>query len=83
MYLQDSTQNAQILLETTNVKLVQNFSQYLNPIKWLPILNGNKHGIRKIQRNVVILRNCFLSIDRIFPVILPILFDFIGRHSES
>ena len=32
---------------------------------------------------VVILRICFLSIDRIFPVILPILFDFIGRHSES
>jgi hypothetical protein len=40
-------------LKTTNVKLVQNFLQYLNPIKWLPILNGNKHGIRKIQRNVL------------------------------
>jgi hypothetical protein len=26
----------------------------------------------------VILQKCFLSIDRIFPVILPILFDFIG-----
>jgi len=35
------------------------------------------------KRSVVILRNCFLSIDRIFPVILPILFDFIGRHQRA
>src|ERR1700727_2193188 len=39
-------------LKTTNVKLVQIFLQYLKLIKQLPMLSINKHGIRKIKRNV-------------------------------
>src|ERR1700692_1455632 len=40
-------------LKTTNVKLVQIFLQYLNLPKQLPMLSINKHGIRKIKRNVL------------------------------
>src|SRR6202035_5814630 len=40
-------------LKTTNVKLVQNFSQCSSPIQQLPMLIINKHGIRKINRNVL------------------------------
>jgi len=40
-------------LKTTNVKLVQNFSQYLNPIKWLLILNSNNMVSEKYRRNVL------------------------------
>jgi len=37
----------------TTVKLVQIFLQYLNLTKLLPMLNINKHGNRKIKRNVL------------------------------
>jgi len=54
--------------------LLESFRYVLEMYTW---------SLSENQSSVVILRNCFLSIDRIFPVILPILFDFIGRHSES
>src|SRR6202046_5734060 len=48
-------------LKTTNVKLVQIFLQYLNLTKQLPMLNINKHGIRKIKRNVLNTRSNLLK----------------------
>jgi len=36
----------------TNVKLVKIFWLYSDLIKWLPMLNVNKHGIKKIRKNV-------------------------------
>ena len=36
-----------------NVKLAQMFLQYLNLTKLFPLLNANKHGIRKIKKNVL------------------------------